>query len=159
MRIGIFLCAPVLVASCLLTNCFGEGLTLKPEEGAGKLITICQGIEMTLKNNHMIRVALPENEMAYQDSLMARSALLPNLNITATKQYSQFQPVAKIESQNAPTADKDPFAYGFDVYQTLFDFGKNIFNYRASKDLAEAQKANTETVKRLATLEFITAYF
>lgn len=128
-------------------------------EDQGRLITICQGIDLTLKNNHMIRVALPSNEMAYQDSLMARSALLPQLNIVAVKTFNQYQPATKFDSQNLPTSEKDPFSYGFDVYQTLFDFGKNLSNYRASKDLAQAQKANTDTVKRLATLEFITAYF
>jgi len=159
MRIGIFLIVPVFFACCILGASSAEGVTPGSEEEAGKLITICQGIELTLKNNHLIKVALPGNEMAYQDSLIARSALLPNLNITASKEFSQFQPKSKIGASVVPTADKDPFSYGFDVYQTLFDFGKSLSNYRAAKDLAQAQKANTESVKRLAQLEFITAYF
>ncbi|MDO8663191.1 MAG: TolC family protein [Candidatus Omnitrophota bacterium] len=156
---GIFLIIPAFSVSCILANAFGEGVGVKPKEETARLMTICQGIELVLKNNHLIKIALPGNEMAYQDSLIARSALLPNLNLTASQKFSQFQPAAKIGSQNTPTAEKDPFSYGFDVYQTLFDFGKSLSSYRASKDLVEAQKANTESVKRLATLEFITAYF
>jgi len=151
MRIRIF-----LITSFLITLSFaGNGFA----EESGRLITICQGIEMTLKNNHMIRVALPGNEMAYQDSLIARSALLPQFNITAKKIFNQYQPAMKFGAQNIPTADHDPFSFGVDVYQTLFDFGKNISNFRASQELFNARKAHTESVKRIATLEFIVAYF
>lgn len=159
MKAGILLISPALMVFCFLNHSFGEEITLKSAEHRPRTLTICQGIRMTLKNNHMIRISLPGNEMSYQDALISRSALLPNLNITASKQFSQFQPAAKINGVDAPTANKDPFSYGFDVYQTLFDFGKNIANYRASKDLFEAQKAHTESVRRLATLEFLTAYF
>jgi len=137
---------------------YAESLTLK-SEGEVRLITICQGIEMTLKNNHLIKVALPDNEMAYQDSLIARSSLLPNLNLTASKQYFRFQPASKIGGSTVNTADKDPFSFGIDVYQTLFDFGKSLSNFRASKEVFKATNAHTESVKRVATLEFIVAYF
>jgi len=32
----------------------------------------------------------------------------------------------KFGSQEVPTSDKDPFSFGVDVYQTLFDFGKGL---------------------------------
>ncbi len=137
---------------------YAESLPLK-SEGEVRLIAISEGIEITLKNNHLIKVALPDNEMAYQDSLISRSSLLPNVNLTATKQYFRFQPQSKIEGSTVNTADKDPFSFGIDVYQTLFDFGKSLSNFRASKEIFKATKAHTESVKRVATLEFIVAYF
>jgi len=151
MKLRIFFVTPALVAFCFLSGAFAEE--------TARAITIRQGIEMTLKNNHMIKVALPGNEMSYQDTLIARSALLPQLNIIAQKTYNLYQPAMKFDAQNVPTADKDPFSFGVDVYQTLFDFGKNIYNFRASKELFNARKAHTESVKRIATLEFIVAYF
>lgn len=128
-------------------------------EETSRLITISQGIQIVLKDNRLIRIALPDNEMAYQDSLIARSALLPQLNANVTKTFNRFQPAMKFGSSDVNTSDKEPLAYGFDVYQTLFDFGKSLSNYRASKELFKAQKAHTESVKRVATLEFVVAYF
>jgi outer membrane protein TolC len=124
-----------------------------------RLITISQGIQIVLKDNRLIRIALPENEMAYQDSLIVRSALLPQFNANVTKTFNRFQPAMKFGSTDINTSDKEPLAYGFDVYQTLFDFGKSLSNYRASKELFKAQEAHAEGVKRVATLEFIVAYF
>ncbi|MDD5585045.1 MAG: TolC family protein, partial [Candidatus Omnitrophica bacterium] len=149
---------PVYIILFLFGSCYAETLPAKPEEKI-RLITIGQGIEMTLKNNHLIKVALPDNEMSYQDSLISRSALLPNVNLTATKQYFRFQPASKIDNSSVNTAEKDPFSFGIDVYQTLFDFGKSLSNFRASKELFKATKAHTESVKRVATLEFIVSYF
>lgn len=128
------------------------------EEG-GKLITISQGIQMVLKDSRLIKIALPDNDMAYQDSLIARSALLPQLNANLTQTFNRFQPAIRFGSSNVKTADKDALAYGFDVYQTLFDFGKSLSYWRASNELFKAQKAHTQSVVRVATLEFIIAYF
>jgi len=148
-----------IIISCSSRPLFAaDGLAAaKPDEA--RLITLAQGIEIVLKDNRLIRVAFPTDNMAYQEALVSRSALLPNLNLNASKTFYRYQPAAKIESQNVNTAEKEPFAYGFDVYQTLFDFGKSLNNYRASKELWQASKANIESVKRVATLEFIVAYF
>jgi len=127
-------------------------------EGA-RLITLSQGIRMVLKDSRLIKIALPDNELAYQDSLIARSALLPRLRANLTQTFNRFQPAMKFNSSSVNTADKDALAYGFDVYQTLFDFGKSLANWRASNELFKAQKAHTQSVVRVATLEFIIAYF
>lgn len=134
-----------------------EAFAAVPQEG--RLITITRGIEIVLKDNRLIKVALPGNEMAYQDSLISLSSLLPQLSAYASKSYYMYQPQTKFGSINIPTADREPVSYGFDIYQTLFDFGKNLSNYRASKEAFKATEANTESIRRIATLEFVTAYF
>jgi len=136
----------------------GFCLRADADEGA-RLVTISQGIKMVLKDSRLIKIALPDNEMAYQDSLIARSALLPQLNANLIQTFNQYQPAMKFNSSSVNTADKDALAYGFDVYQTLFDFGKSLANWRASNELFKAQKAHTQSVIRVATLEFIVAYF
>ncbi len=138
---------------------YGVEITLKPEEKSVRRLTIQEGIAMVLKDSRLIKITLSDNAMAYQDSLVARSALLPHLNMTAVKTYNLNKSEMKFGSQSVPTSNKDPFSFGVDVYQTLFDFGKSLSNYRASKDLFKAVKAHTESVKRVATLEFIVAYF
>ena len=140
-----------------------EAAEALPTRGDGQgqvtLITISRGIEMVLEANRLIKIALADKEMSFQDSMMARSALLPHINATASQTFNRFQPAAKFGSQNVNTADRQYFSFGFDVYQTLFDFGKSLSNYKASKELSKARKANIENVKRLEVLEFIVAYF
>jgi outer membrane protein len=128
-------------------------------EEESRLITISQGIGLVLKNSHLIKVALPDNTMSFQDSLLARSALLPQLNAYISKTFNSNAPGMIFGSSSVETGDKNPLVYGFDVYQTLFDFGKNLSSFKASKELYKAAQANTESVKRLATLEFLISYF
>lgn len=125
----------------------------------GRLITISQGIDLVLKNSRMIKVALPDNAMSFQDSLFARSALLPQLSAYANKTFNKNTPGVIFGSTAVETGDKEPWTYGFDVYQTLFDFGKNLSNFKSAREMYKAVGAHTESVKRLATLEFIVAYF
>ena len=124
-----------------------------------ELITISEGIDMALKNNRLIKVTLPDKEMSFQNSLVERSALLPQLNLNATKTFYKFQAAANLSGVETPTSERMPLSYGMDVYQTLFDFGKSLFNFKASRDLVEATKANIESVKRIVTLEVVTMYF
>ncbi|MDD4954833.1 MAG: TolC family protein [Candidatus Omnitrophica bacterium] len=136
-----------------------EDVAAKKGQEDKKNISISQGIQMVLSDNRLIKVTIPDNEMAYQDTLVSRSVLLPNLNVTAVKTYNRFQDKMKFGSDAFAVSDKDPFSFGVDVYQTLFDFGKSLSNYRASKELWKATQAHTESVKRVATLEFLIAYF
>jgi len=152
------------IITFLLISCYfqfsgaKEALSGPVGEG-GRVITISQGIEMVLKDSRLLKIALSDNEMAYQDSLIARSALLPHLSVSAAETYFKFQPAAKFGTQAVNTAQRNSFSYGFDVYQTLFDFGRSLSDYRAAKEMALVFKAHTESVKRVATLEFIVAYF
>lgn len=133
--------------------------SVKPKEIKPRVISISQGIAMVLKDNRLIKIALPSNEMAYQNSLLTRSALLPQLNANISQTFNMFQPAMKFGSSNVNMADKNALGYGIDVYQTLFDFGKSLSNWKASNELYKAQKAHTQSVVRVATLEFVIAYF
>ncbi|MCX5706091.1 MAG: TolC family protein [Candidatus Omnitrophica bacterium] len=155
-----FLGMLILIAVILLFSPYvyaSESFNGQKEER--RLITISQGIELVLKNSRMIKVAIPDNAMAFQDSLLARSALLPQLNAYINKTFNKNAPGMVLDSSSVETGNKDPLTYGFDVYQTLFDFGKNLSNLKASRELYKATQAHTESVKRLATLEFIISYF
>jgi outer membrane protein TolC len=90
---------------------------------------------------------------------MNRSALLPRVSLNASQAYFKNQPASRFNASEVNTAQKDSLSYGLSVYQTLFDFGKSLSDYKASGQAVNAQKASTESVKRMAVLEFITAYF
>lgn len=130
-----------------------------PEEWPTRSLTLSQGIEAVLKDNRLIKIALLDDVMAYQDSLLARSVLLPHLTMAGGRTFLKFQPATKLDALRANTSEKEFTSFGVDVYQTLFDFGKSVANYRAAKELVLARKAHTESIKRVAVLEFIVAYF
>ncbi|QAT16542.1 alkaline protease secretion protein AprF [Candidatus Velamenicoccus archaeovorus] len=131
----------------------------QPPQKEVQVLTISQGIAMVLHDSRLIRVALPGKDMAFQDSMMARSALLPHFQAAASQTFNRYASAVKFGSTTAGTADKNYYSYGFDVYQTLFDFGKSLSQYQASKELVKASDAHIDSIKRLAILEFIVAYF
>ena len=136
---------------------------LSGEEGTGtlnvRIITMTEGIALVLKDSRLIKVSLPDQDMAYENSLVARSALLPHVSANFTQAFNQNQTIAKFGASEVPTAERIAYSYGFDVYQTLFDFGKSLSNYRASQEMVKATVAHIDSVKRVAILEFIMAYF
>ncbi len=133
--------------------------TAAPEEKTGRVLTLRDGISIVQKDSRLIKISSYDDEMAFQSSMMARSALLPQLNAGASKIYNRNKSEMKFAGIEVPTSDKNTYSFGIKVYQTLFDFGKSLSNYRASKEYLEAAKIRSESVKRVATLEFITAYF
>ena len=150
----------VLILFSFSRVCYSEGAqpgTEKPQET--RLITIPEGIRILMKDSHLLKASFADDDMALAQTLMARSALLPQVSASIVESFLRYQPGAKIGGVTAPTAEKRSLSYGFAVYQTLFDFGKSLSNYRATQELFGAQKAKTESVRKLAILEFIIGYF
>ena len=129
------------------------------EETQGRLITLPDGINIVLKDSRLLKVSLFDKDIALEDSFIARSALLPQVSASLIQSFLNNQPAAKFGAVSVNTSQKESLSYGFDVYQTLFDFGKSLFNYKAQAHLIDASKASIEAVKRVAVLEFIISYF
>src|SRR5512135_1197169 len=110
LLVGMFICQQGVVAAAFA-------------EDQARLITLSDGIRRVLEDSRLVKIALLDEEMAFQDSLIARSALLPQLNISASQTFFKYQPAAKLDSVVAPTSERHFASYGFDVYQTIFDFG------------------------------------
>lgn len=145
----------LITASALLAlACFGGRVY-----GEDRLLTIREGIAIVQKDSRLVKISAYDDEIAFQGSMMARSVMLPQINASAAQTFNKNKQEMKFGGMSVPTSDKNPYSFGVNVYQTLFDFGKSLSNYRASKEMVEAAKARSESVKRVATLEFITAYF
>ena len=123
-----------------------------------RVITLSDGIRIVLKDSRLLKISLADADMAAAETLISRSTLLPNVNASISEKILNHQPAAKLGGQKAYTGERGSFSYGFDVYQTLFDFGKSLAYYRASQELFSAGKANIEAVRKVAILEFIIAY-
>ncbi|MFA6321694.1 MAG: TolC family protein [Candidatus Omnitrophota bacterium] len=126
---------------------------------AARTITISDGISMVLRDARLIKIEISNKDMSFEDTIIALSPLLPHVNLNMTKTYNQYTPAMIFGATSVPMGEKDPLSWGINVYQTLFDFGKNISNYKASTEIFHAKKATLESVKRTVTLEFIMAYF
>jgi outer membrane protein len=155
----VFFFAAFIVGVC--ASYAGE----KPPEHSGKnspdarLITLSEGITMVLRDSRIIKIAFADKDAAYEESLLARSALLPKVDASITQTYLTHKPAAKFGDQRSPTAETQSLAYGVAVYQTLFDFGRSFSNYKASRALLDANETNIELVRRVSVLEFIVSYF
>ena len=125
----------------------------------GRTVTIFEGVKIILKDSRLIKIEKSGKDMAFEDTVLALSPLLPHLKVDMIKSYNQYVPAMIFGATSVPMGDKDPISWGADIYQTLFDFGKSLSNYKASTDAFHARKAKVESVKRAVTIEFIAAYF
>ena len=149
----------VILTACGILLCSAGFAQPEAASNVGRLITLPEGIGIVLRDSRVIKAASFDKDMAFEDSLMARSALFPHLTANMTQTFLTNQPASRFGIQSVNTAQRQSFAYGFDVYQTLFDFGKSISGYKASQEAVAARQAGIETVKRLAVLEFIMSYY
>ncbi len=128
-------------------------------EKPGRLLTIPEGISIVLRDSRLIKIETAGKDMSFDDTLLALSPLLPHLSANIAKTYNRYTPTMMFGATAVPMGDRNPLHTSFDVYQTLFDFGKSISNYKASTEILNAHKASVESVKRTVVLEFIVSYF
>ena len=159
MRLKLTVIILVFLAVCYARPAYAEEALTQPQEEKYRLITIPAGIDIVLKDSRLLKISLFDQDIASQDALLARSALLPQINASLVGSSLNHLPQAKLNTQKFPTAQKESVSFSFDVYQTLFDFGKSLSDYKAAGELLKASKANIESVKRIAVLEFIIGYF
>lgn len=146
--IGVFFCS--ISFAEIPKDLYGSG---------ARLITIREGIGLVLKDSRLIKIETAGKDMSFDDTIMALSPLLPHLGANIGKTYNDHAPEMIFGGMAVPMGDRNPLAGGFDVYQTLFDFGKSISNYKASTEMFHARKASLDSVKRTVALEFVVSYF
>lgn len=138
---------------------YGSDITAGPLEKDGRLLTIPEGLSLVLRDSRLVKIETADKEMSFDDTLLALSPLLPHISAHISKTYNSYTPEMKFGAMTVPMGDRNPLSGGFDIYQTLFDFGKSISNYKASTEMLHARKASLESVKRAVALEFIVSYF
>ncbi|MFA6320341.1 MAG: TolC family protein [Candidatus Omnitrophota bacterium] len=138
---------------------YGAEAAASVGEKGGRLLTIPEGISIVLKDSRLIKIETFGKDMSFDDTLIALSPLLPHLSANIGKTYQRYTPTMMFGSMAVPMGDQNPVSGGIDIYQTLFDFGRSISNYKASTEMLNARKASVESVKRTVTLEFVVSYF
>jgi outer membrane protein TolC len=114
---------------------------------------------MLHEDSRLVKIEQDNADMSFEDTIRALSPLLPHISANASKTYYKDQVAIVIAGGSVPTGEREPMAWGADIYQTLFDFGKSVSNYKASTEAFGAGKAKVDSVRRTVVLEFIIAYF
>jgi len=146
----------VLISILVFLCVFGS---VYADDSVGEQLTLQEGITRIIRNNRGVIIASIDSDIASQSVVVARSVLLPQINVSASQSFLSYQPGAKFGTLSVYTSERRYFSYGVDVYQTLFDFGKNLSVYNAAKSDVDAVKWNAEYVKNQTVLEFILTYF
>jgi len=126
---------------------------------APRLITMRDGIKKVLEDSHLVKISQANREISAQEVSMAGSPFLPQVNASFSQTFLNHKPTAKFGALAVPTSQRNFFSLGADIYQTIFDFGKNYYNYKASKALLESSETDIVRIKNIAVLEFIITYF
>ncbi len=124
-----------------------------------EMLTLSEGLKIATENNRLIKISFREKDISHEDTLIARSRMLPSVNATINQTFLSNQPGARLGAQNLYTSERNYLSYGINAYQTLFSFGGDSSRYEASKSILDAKKLNIDLTKNIVALNFITAYF
>ncbi len=122
-------------------------------------LTLPEGLKSVTKENRLIRIALSEESVSEADTLLARSAMLPNVNASLSQTLLAHQPAAIFGPQTVPISEKGFLSYSLSVQQVLFDFKASASRYEASKAVLRSKALDTKRVRGLVALNFTLRYF
>lgn len=122
-------------------------------------LTLHDGLRSVTQGNRLIRIALSEEAVSEADTLLARSAMLPNVNASISQTLLAHQPAAIFGRQTVPISEKGFLSYSLTVQQLLYDFKASISRYEASKAVLRSKELDTKRVRGLVALNFALKYF
>ncbi|WP_333652244.1 TolC family protein [Dissulfurispira sp.] len=105
------------------------------------IITLSEGLKIATENNRLVKIAFSERDISYEDTIISRSKLLPNINANMSQTFLSRQPGAHMGTQQVYTSERDYLSYGINAYQSIFSFGENISRYEASKSILDAKNS------------------
>ncbi len=148
---GILQMLAIALGLLLTAECYGEE--------ALPVITIPGGLKIATENNRIVKIASRDRDISFADVMIARSRYLPGINASLSQTFLAYQPGARFGAQAVPTAERSSLSYGFDVQQTLFDFGARSSRYEATRTALDTARLNIDRVRNLVALDFILTYF
>jgi outer membrane protein TolC len=124
-----------------------------------EVLTLSQGLRLAAANNRVIKITEQQERMSEADTLIARSALLPSVNASASQTFLSHQPIALFGPQSVPTAEKSFASYSLGIQQLLYDFEGSASRYKASEAVLETKRLDTLRVRNQISLDFALVYF
>jgi len=128
------------------------------EKADAGILTLSQGLRLAAENNRTLKIHQKNELIAESETIIAKSAMLPNINGSASHTFLSHAPRAIFGNTSVPTSEKNFSSYSIAIQQVLFDFGKNKNLYEASRKILEAKRIETQLIRNQILLEFALAY-
>lgn len=129
------------------------------EAAVAGTLTLQEGLRSVTQENRLIRIALSEEAVSEADTLLARSAMLPNVNASLSQTLLAHQPAAIFGPQTVSISEKGFLSYSLSIQQLLYDFKASASRYEASKAVLRSKVLDTKRVRGLVALNFALRYF
>ncbi len=100
-----------------------------------------------------------EESISEAETLLAKSRLLPEVNVLVNHTSLAHQPAAVFGPQTVNMSEKDFLSYGLTIQQILYDFEGSSSRYKASKAILNTKRLETKRIKNQVALEFLFLYF
>ena len=88
-----------------------------------EVLTLPQGLRLAQEGSRLIKINQEQEKISEGDTLIAKSALLPTLNVSANQTFFARQPYAVFGSFTVPTSEKNFPSYSLSIQQLLYDYG------------------------------------
>jgi outer membrane protein TolC len=127
--------------------------------GEKVVLTLQDGMDTVASGGRAVKIARYGQNMARSDRDIAGAALRPQVSANVAQNYLAYQPQAVFGASQVPTSQKTFASAGVDVYQTIYDFGKDRANVRVAERLQTAAGHEISRSRQQAVLDFVVAYF
>ncbi len=122
-------------------------------------ITLGEGLAIVAQQGRDVRISEAEEDVVRAGVRLARSPLLPRVDLYARRTWLRYRPEALFGLfEPVPISEKDFLSYGFRINQLLYDFGASYALLRASRLGLKEKRLDTLRVRNLVALDFTHAY-
>ncbi len=122
-------------------------------------LTLLDGLKIVTAENRVIRIKQQEEKMSHEDTVIARSKLLPSVNTSYAQTFLENQPGLRAGSLVAQTSEKSFYTYQLVIQQILYDFGGVSSLYKSARLMEDTKRLDTIRVRNEIALAFTTLYF
>lgn len=130
---------------------------------SAKELTISEGLLLALKEENLIKAKEYEEAISFLESKVARSPLLPHVELSYGKVSLNHEPTSinflRGMQVRVPVSERDFYTYSLTVRQLLFDFLGTYSFYNYKKLSHEIKKIELERVKNSVAFEFLRYFF
>jgi outer membrane protein len=122
-------------------------------------LTLLDGLKLVTEESRVVRIRQQEERMSQADTAVARSRLLPSVDLSYGQTALEHQPGVIVEGLSAPTAERSFYTYQVAIRQIVYDFGGTSSLYNAAKLTEETKRLGTKRARNSVALDFSLLYF
>ncbi len=122
-------------------------------------LALLDGLKIVTQENRLVKIRQQEERIAHEDTIIARSKLLPSVSTSYSQTLLEHQPGLHAGSSITPIGESSFYTYQLAVQQILYDFGGVTSLYQAAKLTEETKRLDTKRTRNSIALTFTLLYF